>query len=84
MSFAILLAVNLVQALGRRRWPWLMPLPDAPYVPPPGRAGLISLLVFGAQGPFGPALDAHGIQVIFALPGIVLAAVVTFPLVARE
>jgi sulfate transport system permease protein len=43
------------------------------------------VLLFGAQGLFGPFLKAHGLQVIFALPGIVLATVfVTFPFVARE
>ncbi len=62
----------------------LITLIDLPFSVSPVVSGLISMLVFGAQGPFGPALDAHGIQVIFALPGIVLAAVVTFPLVARE
>ncbi len=47
--------------------------------------GQTTLTVFGAQGLFGPALDARGLQVIFALPGIVLATVfVTFPFVARE
>jgi sulfate transport system permease protein len=48
-------------------------------------AGLIYVLVFGAQGWFGPWLLNHGIHIIFALPGIVLATVfVTFPFVARE
>ena len=41
--------------------------------------------LFGAQGYFGPWLQAHGIQIIFAVPGIVLATIfVTFPFVARE
>ena len=48
-------------------------------------AGLIYVLVFGAQGWFGPWLAAHDIKVIFAVPGIVLATMfVTFPFVARE
>jgi len=48
-------------------------------------AGLIYVLVFGAQGWFGPWLQAHDIKVIFAVPGIVLATVfVTFPFIARE
>ena len=43
------------------------------------------MLLFGAQGWLGPWLEAHDIQIIFALPGIVLATVfVTFPFVARE
>jgi sulfate transport system permease protein len=47
--------------------------------------GLVYVLVFGAQGWFGPWLAAHDIQIIFAVPGIVLATVfVTFPFVARE
>ena len=48
-------------------------------------SGLIYVLLFGAQGWFGPWLDGHGIQIIFAVPGIVLATIfVTFPFVARE
>ncbi len=63
----------------------LITLIDVPFSVSPVVSGLIYVLVFGAQGLFGPALDAHGIQVIFALPGIVLATIfVTFPFVARE
>jgi len=48
-------------------------------------SGLIYVLLFGAQGYFGPWLKAHGIEIIFALSGIVLATMfVTFPFVARE
>jgi sulfate transport system permease protein len=48
-------------------------------------AGLVFVLLFGAQGYFGPWLREHGYQVIFATPGLVLAtAFVTFPFVARE
>ena len=48
-------------------------------------AGLIYVLLFGAQGWFGPWLIAHDLQIIFAVPGIVLATVfVTFPFIARE
>jgi sulfate/thiosulfate transport system permease protein len=48
-------------------------------------SGLIYVLLFGAQGAFGKWLDAHDIQILFAVPGIVLATVfVTFPFVARE
>lgn len=47
-------------------------------------AGLIYVLLFGAQGLFGPALKEHGIKIIFALPGIVLSTLfVTFTFVAR-
>jgi sulfate transport system permease protein len=48
-------------------------------------SGLVYVLLFGAQGVLGPWLKGYGIQIIFALPGIVLATVfVTFPFVARE
>ncbi len=63
----------------------LITLIDLPFSVSPVVAGLIYVLVFGAQGWFGPWLQAHDIRVIFALPGIVLATVfVTFPFVARE
>ena len=48
-------------------------------------AGLIYVLLFGAQGLLGPWLAAYDIKIIFAVPGIVLATIfVTFPFVARE
>jgi sulfate transport system permease protein len=48
-------------------------------------SGLIYILVFGAQGWFGPWLAEHDLKVVFAVPGIVLATIfVTFPFVARE
>jgi sulfate transport system permease protein len=48
-------------------------------------AGLVFVLLFGLQGAFGPWLRDHGIKVIFATPGLILAtAFVTFPFVARE
>ena len=58
---------------------------DLPFSVSPVIAGLIYVLVFGAQGWLGPWLSAHDIRIIFAVPGIVLATVfVTFPFVARE
>jgi len=58
---------------------------DLPFSVSPVVSGLVYVLLFGAQGFVGPWLKAHGIEVIFALPGIVLAtAFVTFPFVARE
>ena len=58
---------------------------DLPFSVSPVVAGLIYVLVFGAQGWLGPWLAAHDIQIIFALPGIVLATIfVTLPFVARE
>mgnify|MGYP000963481646 CR=1 FL=1 len=63
----------------------LVTLIDLPFSVSPVVAGLIYVLVFGAQGWLGPWLSAHDIKVIFAVPGIVLATVfVTFPFVARE
>lgn len=63
----------------------LITLIDLPFSVSPVISGLIYVLLFGAQGFFGPWLTAHGIQIIFALPGIVLATVfVTFPFVARQ
>ncbi|MCE1160698.1 MAG: sulfate ABC transporter permease subunit CysW [Burkholderiales bacterium] len=63
----------------------LTTLIDLPFSVSPVVAGLIYVLLFGAQGWFGPWLQAHDIKIIFAVPGIVLATVfVTFPFVARE
>ncbi|APU32512.1 sulfate ABC transporter permease subunit CysW [Ectopseudomonas alcaliphila JAB1] len=63
----------------------LVTLIDLPFSVSPVIAGLIYVLLFGAQGFFGPWLREHDIQIIFALPGIVLATVfVTVPFVARE
>jgi sulfate transport system permease protein len=63
----------------------LTSLIDIPFAVSPVVAGLIYVLVFGAQGWFGDWLSAHDIRIIFAVPGIVLATVfVTFPFVARE
>ena len=63
----------------------LTTLIDLPFSVSPVVAGLIYVLLFGAQGWFGPWLSAHDIRIIFAVPGIVLATIfVTFPFVARE
>lgn len=63
----------------------LISLIDLPFSVSPVVAGLIYVLVFGAQGWLGPWLAEHGIRVIFAIPGIVLATIfVTFPFIARE
>jgi sulfate/thiosulfate transport system permease protein len=63
----------------------LTTLIDLPFSVSPVVAGLIYVLIFGLQGWLGPWLDAHGIRIIFALPGIVLATIfVTVPFVARE
>ena len=63
----------------------LITLIDLPFSVSPVIAGLVYVLLFGARGILGPAVAAHGIEVIFAVPGIVLATIfVTFPFVARE
>ncbi len=63
----------------------LVTLIDLPFTVSPVIAGLIYVLLFGAQGWFGPWLKDHGVQILFAVPGIVLATVfVTVPFVARE
>jgi sulfate transport system permease protein len=63
----------------------LISLIDLPFAVSPIIAGLMYVLVFGLQGWLGPFLASYGIQVIFAVPGVVLATLfVTFPFVARE
>jgi sulfate/thiosulfate transport system permease protein len=63
----------------------LTTLIDLPFSVSPVIAGLIYVLLFGAQGFLGPWLAEHDIKIIFAVPGIVLATIfVTFPFVARE
>ncbi len=63
----------------------LITLIDLPFAVSPVISGLIYVLIFGAQGWFGPWLMARGIHIIFAVPGIVLATTfVTMPFVARE
>lgn len=64
---------------------FLISLIDLPFSVSPVVSGLIFVLLFGAQGWLGPWLTEHGVRIIFAVPGIVLATVfVTFPFVARE
>ncbi|MDB5594538.1 MAG: cysW 1 [Hyphomicrobiales bacterium] len=94
MVAAIAVPLNLVfgiaaaWAIAKFEFPgksFLVTLIDLPFSVSPVVAGLVYVLLFGAQGLFGPWLQAMGFQVIFAVPGIVLATVfVTFPFVARE
>ena len=64
---------------------FLITLIDLPFSVSPVIAGLVWVLIFGAQGWVGPWAAAHDLKVVFAVPGIVLATVfVTFPFVARE
>jgi len=64
---------------------FLITLIDLPFSVSPVVAGLIYVLVFGAQGWLGPWLAEHDIKIVFAVPGIILATIfVTFPFIARE
>jgi sulfate transport system permease protein len=75
-------------AIARFRFPgrtFLTAMIDLPFAVSPVVVGLFLLLLFGRQGLLGPWLAAHGVKVVFATPGIILAtAFVTFPVVARE
>jgi sulfate transport system permease protein len=63
----------------------LIALIELPFSVSPVVSGLVFVLLFGAQGWFGPWLQEHDVRIIFALPGLVLATVfVTFPFVARQ
>ena len=63
----------------------LLTLIDLPFSVSPVIAGLIFVLLFGAQGWLGPWLRAHDVRILFAVPGMLLATIfVTFPFVARE
>jgi len=78
-------AAWLVTRLTFRGRGLLLSLIDLPFAVSPVIAGLIYVLLFGAQGWLAPWLAAHDLKIIFAVPGIVLATLfVTFPFVARE
>jgi len=63
----------------------LISLIDLPFSVSPVISGLVFVLLFGLQGWFGETLRDHGVRILFAVPGIVLATMfVTFPFVARE
>ena len=63
----------------------LLSLIDLPFAVSPVISGLVFVLLFGAQGWFGDSLSRHGLQIIFATPGVILATIfVTFPFIARE
>jgi sulfate transport system permease protein len=63
----------------------LITLIDLPFAVSPVVAGLIFILLFGAQGTFGTWLSEHDIKIIFAVPGMILATMfITFPFIARE
>jgi sulfate/thiosulfate transport system permease protein len=75
-------------AIARFRFPGrrlLISLLDVPFAVSPVVSGLVFVLLFGAQGFFGPWLNEHDVRIIFAVPGIVLATLfITVPFVARE
>jgi sulfate transport system permease protein len=84
----IIFGLAAAWAIAKFRFPgksFLITLIDLPFSVSPVVAGLMYVLLFGAQGLFGPWLGAHHVSIIFATPGIVLATIfVTFPFVARE
>lgn len=88
VPFNVVFGVCASWAVAKHEFPlksFLITLIDLPFSVSPVVAGLIYVLVFGAQGWFGPWLLDHDIKIIFAIPGIVLATIfVTFPFVARE
>ena len=94
LTAAVAVPLNLVfgvaaaWAIARFEFPGkavLITLIDLPFAVSPVIAGLIFVLLFGAQGFFGPWLAAYDIRIIFAVPGILLATLfVTVPFVARE
>jgi sulfate transport system permease protein len=64
---------------------FLTTLIDLPFSVPPVISGLVYVLLFGSGSVVGPWFKANGIEILFAVPGIVLATIfVTFPFVARE
>ena len=83
-AFGVLAALALVRGVfpGKRVLDLAL---DLPFAISPVVIGLSLVLVYGRTGWFGPWLTEHGIQVIFSLPGIVLATIfVSLPFVARE
>ncbi|HEX7760742.1 MAG TPA: sulfate ABC transporter permease subunit CysW [Caulobacteraceae bacterium] len=88
VPFNIFFGLNAAWAVAKHDFPgksFLITLIDLPFSVSPVVAGLIYVLIFGAQGWFGDWLIDHDIKIIFAVPGIVLATIfVTFPFVARE
>ena len=88
VPFNAVFGVCAAWAIAKHRFPGkalLITLIDLPFSVSPVVAGLIYVLIFGAQGWLGDVLIEHDIKIIFALPGIALATIfVTFPFVARE
>jgi sulfate/thiosulfate transport system permease protein len=87
VSLNLVFGVTAAWAITKFEFPgktFLISLIDLPFSVSPVISGLVFVLLFGAQGFFGPWMQAHNIQVLFAVPGIALATTfVTFPFVAR-
>lgn len=79
---AVAWAITRFQFRGKQL---LTTLIDLPFAVSPVVAGLIFILLFGREGWLGDSLQAHDLQVVYAVPGMVLATLfVTFPFIARE
>ena len=87
VSLNLVFGVIAAWAIAKFEFPgktFLISLIDLPFSVSPVISGLVFVLLFGAQGFFGPWMQAHNVQVLFAVPGIALATTfVTFPFVAR-
>lgn len=84
----IVFGISAAWAITKHKFPGkslLLTLIDLPFSVSPVISGLVYVLLFGAHGLMGPFLREHGIQIVFAVPGLVLATMfITFPFVARE
>lgn len=84
----VVFGVAAAWAIAKHKFPGkslLLTLIDLPFSVSPVISGLVYVLLFGAHGLAGPFLREHGIQIVFAVPGLVLATLfITFPFVARE
>src|SRR5262249_13219797 len=84
----LIFGIAAAWTIARFRFPGrtlLLTLIDLPFSVSPVVAGLIFVLIFGMQGYLGPWLREHGIQIIFATPGLILVTIfVTLPFIARE
>lgn len=88
LPFNVLVGIAAAWAIAKfefRGKSLLITLIDLPFAVSPVVAGLLFILLFGAQGALGPWLSEHDIKVIFAVPGMIIATLfITFPFVARE
>ncbi|MFY8095997.1 MAG: sulfate ABC transporter permease subunit CysW [Niveispirillum sp.] len=84
----VVFGIAAAWAIAKHKFPGkslLLTLIDLPFSVSPVISGLVYVLLFGAHGLLGPFLREHGIQIVFAVPGLVLATMfITFPFVARE